>query len=385
MKYLLLPLPNKEMIYDEFLPAQIRQHRGETIYRRVIDYLQKKNGFHDFIDVEQLLLASKQEGPLFLRTDSHWNHDGAYLTYREIINRIAQWYPDLEPIQKRSQTKMIYDFSGDLSILMNLQGLITENAPDVVVDDVCPPRELKRMNEIRKIAKYRDLEPYRMPVQAGCEDQKYKVLILHDSFGRFLRPYLSQNFETVIYINYFGFEDAKAIIEREKPDVVIDQRVARNLLKALKTDHELQQEVLQKRFPQLAGMRTEMNNDELLPATVMNGDGKITMSEDSLEFVVDSTASSVTVHLDKADESTDPSVFRVDLDSSQDTTVILCYRGETATAALYPQCLKKDVSEGENSLFFRVLEPGVGGTLEINPLNSGRYGIHSIVAKKEKI
>ncbi len=384
-EYMFLPLPNKEMIYDEFLPAHIRQHRGETIYRRVVNYLQEKEGFQDFIDVEQLMLKNKEKKQLFLRTDSHWNHDGVFLTYQEIMNRIGHWYPDMVPIPKRSERKMIYDFSGDLTVLMNLQGLITEDAPDVIVDTVCSPRALERMDEIKKIPKYQDLELHRLPVQSGCKEQTYKAVVFHDSFGRFLRPYLSQQFETVIYINHFDLEHAKAIIEREKPDVVIDQRVARNLLKALRNDHELQQDVLKERFDDLTEVRTELDNNHLLQAAVMNGDGSLTMSGNNLEFVVESKESAVIVTMDKADHSSDPSVFRVDLDSSQDTRVILCYREKPAINPLHPQCLRREVAEGENSLFFRMLEPGSGGTLEINPVTPGKYRIRSIVAKKETI
>ncbi|MEE4164877.1 MAG: hypothetical protein V2I35_02680, partial [Desulfocapsaceae bacterium] len=239
-QYLFLPVPNKEMIYDEYLPAQIRQHKGESNYERVLGYLEEKQHFQGYIDLKQVMLKAKDEGLLYLRTDSHWNHDGTFLAYREIISKMRFWYPDMIALEKSPERKTIYNFSGDLSILMNLRGLITEDAPDVVVDTTCEARQLKRMDSIRTIPKYRDLETHRLPVEGGCETRKYTAVVLHDSFGRFLEPYLSQQFARVIYINFLNFEDAKEIIERERPDIVIDQRVARNLLKAVRPDNELQ-------------------------------------------------------------------------------------------------------------------------------------------------
>lgn len=384
-EYIFLPVPNKEMIYDEYLPAHIRQHKGVTIYQQILRYLREKDRFHDYIDVEQVMLNKKEEMQLFLRTDSHWNHDGAFLTYQEIIDKTVQWYPDIHPLNKSTDRKMVYDFSGDLSFLMNLQGLITEDAPDVVVDSECRSREMKRMEALLELPEYHDLEPHRLPIQGGCSEQKYKAVVLHDSFGRFLRPYLSQQFETITYINHLGFEDAKTIIENERPDVVIDQRVARNLLKALRSDREFEEMVLEDRFDDLAKTGVNLNGRGLIQASVVSGDASVSDHANNVSLEFESGKSSVAVSLSQADESSDPSVLKINMNSGQDASVLLCYHGKSVTDIIQPQCTKRDLAQGQNTLFFRVLEPENQATLVIEPKTPGQYRLNSIAVKKETI
>ncbi len=384
-EYIFLPIPNKEMIYDEYLPAQIRKHRGLSIYQRILSYLREKNTFQDYIDVEQVMLSRKDEMQLFLRTDSHWNHDGSFLTYQQIIDKVKQWYPDIHPLEKSSERKMIRDFSGDLTILMNLRGLITEDAPDVVVDNECRTREEKRMETILEIPQYRDLARHRLPVQGGCSEQKYTAVVLHDSFGRFLKPYLSQQFETVTYINSLSFEDAKTIIEREKPDVVIDQRVARNVLKSLKSDGELAQLVLGDRFEDLPETVTNLDSTHIRQTIKIKGAGNISEYGTGVKVELENGDSAVALGINKSDGSPAPDIFKIDMSSSQDTSVILCYQQETDTVAATPQCTRRDLVQGQNFLFFRVFNPKEKGTLVINPVMPGQYLFNSIVVKKENI
>ena len=60
-EYIFLPVPNKEMIYDEYLPAHIRQNKGVTIYQQILRHLREKERFQDYIDVEQVMLNKKEE------------------------------------------------------------------------------------------------------------------------------------------------------------------------------------------------------------------------------------------------------------------------------------------------------------------------------------
>jgi len=383
-KYLFLPVPNKEMIYDDYLPTQIQQNRGVGIYHQILGYIQKNGSFRDYIDVEQLMIGNRDEMELFLRTDSHWNHDGTYLTYREIMRRIDAWYPDIDVLGKRDERKMVYDFSGDLSILMNLRGLITEDAPDVVVGEECVTRPLKRMDSLLELPEYHDLDAHRLPVQSGCSEQKYSAVMLHDSFGRFLRPYLSQQFETITYINHLGFEDAKAIIERLKPDVVIEQRVARNMLKSLRSDGDLQQIVLSNKFAELTDDHIMLNGSDIISNVVVMGSGSVSEREEGINFVVDNGTSGVSVAVDNPAQISGPAVFRIDISSSRDSHVRLCYQGKPdEITALASQCTKRELTQGENNLYFRVLHPVQRARLEINPKAIGDYQLTSIAVKNE--
>ena len=241
IKYLFLPIPNKEPIYEEHLPYQLQANRGKSKYEQIVTYANEHSSFKNLIDVQQLFLNHKEKGQLYLKTDSHWNHDGTYLVYREIINRMQEWFPDIVPLELNEEKIWVENFSGDLTNLMNLRGLVTETAPDINIKRSCITKKAERLTSIKELAEYKDLPYARLPVTGGCDKKKYKVLFIHDSFGKFLQPYFSEQFETVIFVNYLNFEVAKALIEAERPDIVIDQRVGRNLEKALLPDPELKQ------------------------------------------------------------------------------------------------------------------------------------------------
>lgn len=244
IKYLFLPIPNKEPIYEEHLPYTLQNNRGRSKYEQIINFTKQHSTFKNYIDVQQLLLDHKSENQLYLKTDSHWNHDGAYIVYREIIRRIQEWFPDITPLELNSEKAWVDNFSGDLANLMNLRGLVTERAPDINIIQNCDTKKTTRLTSIKNLPAYKDLPNARLPITSGCEKKKYKVLFIHDSFGKFLRPYFSQQFETVIFVNYLNFEVAKELINSEKPDIVIDERVGRNLEKALILDPELKEFVL---------------------------------------------------------------------------------------------------------------------------------------------
>ena len=200
-----------------------------------------------------------------------------------------------------------------------------------------------------------------------------------------MKPYLSQQFETVTYINSLSFEDAKTIIEREKPDVVIDQRVARNVLKSLKSDGELAQLVLGDRFEDLPETVTNLDSTHIRQTIKIKGAGNISEYGTGVKVELENGDSAVALSINKSDGSPAPDIFKIDMSSSQDTSVILCYQQETDTVAATPQCTRRDLVQGQNFLFFRVFNPKEKGTLVINPVMPGQYLFNSIVVKKENI
>ena len=59
------------------------------------------------------------------------------------------------------------------------------------------------------------------PVYSENPSQKYRALFFRDSFAEFLNPYLAFNFKRVVYIWQYIWDTA--VIEREQPDVVVDE------------------------------------------------------------------------------------------------------------------------------------------------------------------
>jgi hypothetical protein len=383
IQYIYLPIPNKEAVYGDHLPAGIRKNKGVTVYDQLMAHLEHQGMFSDYIDTQKIMLQHKDHSDLFLRTDSHWNHDGTYLIYQEVMKRLQKKFPGIIPLKLQKEKKWVKDFSGDLAILMNLNGVITETAPDLNIVEECSPRAPERMTELKKIPEYRDIEMHRLPVKSGCSERQHKVVLIHDSFGNFLRPYFSQQFETVIFINYLNFEDAKTVIELEKPDIVIDQRVARNLLKGVKSDETLEQLVLQDKFDRLPDLRTVIDDSNWKESLFVISSDSTQEFENTIEIKFGRQPSSVTFRMDKTDRFSDPSAVKLDLVADIDNEISICYKASDGNDQQRDQCKKRVVREGGNSVFFRIIDPDKRGLLELKPLKPGRFLINSIVAKRE--
>lgn len=113
---LFLPIPNKESVYEECLPRRIRKHRGVNTYTKIIRHLAWSGKFTDFIDTHSILLQLKQDQQVYLKTDSHWNNNGAYGVYRALINRLSDKRAHLRPVQQKPEGEWRENFSGDLAV-----------------------------------------------------------------------------------------------------------------------------------------------------------------------------------------------------------------------------------------------------------------------------
>ncbi len=384
IQYIFLPIPNKETIYEEHLPAKIRANKGKNKYEQIVEFAARNSSFTNYIDVQKLLLRHKKDTQLYLKTDSHWNNDGTDIVYREIIKRAQESLPDLTPIEQKEEKDWVYNFSGDLSILMNLAGLVTETAPDLTIEETCKTKKHQIMTSLEELPRYKNTPSSLFPYTGGCEEKKYKVLFIHDSFGLFLRPYFSQQFETVIYVKHMNFETAKALIEKERPDIVIDERVGRNIEKALIPDPELEQMVLEAKFDTLEKTTTHLRGtnwtdyliDTAKPITVKDGMLETLISEKSpLSLKIDSP--------DSARDSAPPTAVKFDVTSKIDTELSFCYTPNDSSPYAHEQCANRGVKTGRNELYFRILKPGRTGSLVIKAKEQETFLIHTLMAKQE--
>lgn len=63
-----------------------------------------------------------------------------------------------------------------------------------------------------------------------CDDEDLNVLIFRDSYFSTLEPYFSRQFNRSTYIwNRLEYSTLAEFVEKEKPDIVIDQVVERVL------------------------------------------------------------------------------------------------------------------------------------------------------------
>ncbi|WP_375237794.1 hypothetical protein, partial [Aurantibacter sp.] len=156
------------------------------------------------------LISKKSKVELYYKTDSHWNSYGAFIGYREIMKKINnEKQVKVETINNYTITKN-KNFNGGLSRM-----LFSNKLEDSLV--------FKRKKEfaIKTIKNNFTFKHFKNPNGIG------KLLIYRDSFTDNLLPFLNNTFKEVISIK--GHNLDKDLIDSFKPDVVILEKIERNL------------------------------------------------------------------------------------------------------------------------------------------------------------
>jgi alginate O-acetyltransferase complex protein AlgJ len=223
IRYLVLFAPNKHTIYPEYLPRRYDHVTPETRCDQIYKYLAEHTQL-DLLDLREPLLKAKSRARLYHRRDTHWNDRGAFIGYREIMQRLSRWYPNLGPMPRSAFKLVEYARPNpDLSLMLGLGDVMPE------VDYALVPRFGRRAHRADPGP---GLTPddHPMPPPFAFEsgdDSLPRAVVFRDSFSIALIPLLAEHFSRSLYLWHCPFDPT--IIEREKPQVVIEEAVERRL------------------------------------------------------------------------------------------------------------------------------------------------------------
>ncbi len=97
-------IPDKEMVYPEHLPDSSWLVE-RSLHQEVRTALSAVPNVR-LIDLTAPLLSHKSTGPLYFRTDTHWNEAGAFLGYEVIMDSLGRWL-ELGPALARRDMQQI--------------------------------------------------------------------------------------------------------------------------------------------------------------------------------------------------------------------------------------------------------------------------------------
>ncbi|MBF0319383.1 MAG: hypothetical protein HQL01_06230 [Nitrospirae bacterium] len=222
--YLLIP-PNKETIYQEYLPDYINKVGAKTKIDQIIDFLGDNTTFK-IIDLRDTLIKAKNKGRLYYKTDTHWNYLGAFLGYQKVINTLGKDYPRLQPMDISGfRVHNGIKSGGDLYRLLSVSDLFTDDELKLLPVNPYRSRDGKPGNYIHT---------YRTPVNPlivrEVDDARLpKIVVFRDSF--FMHPlnFFAEHFRRSVFVWTMNFDTD--IIEKEQPDIVMTELVERNLYK----------------------------------------------------------------------------------------------------------------------------------------------------------
>lgn len=229
--YLFLVAPNKNTIYPEKMPSNIRRIRPYSRMDQLVSYLNKFSSV-PVLDVRKALLRAKKNYPVYSRTDTHWSKYGSYIAYREIMKYISRWFSEVEPLPlSRFEIGFRNWSGGDLAEMLSLHREVLRE--DAIRLRARPPLEFDGAG-LENISRFVRRGFTRCPTAPLPN-----ILMVHDSFYKRLKPYLSASFSRVLYIWDWGMNFYPEIIEGEKPKLVIDEMAERFLLGSFPKNPEL--------------------------------------------------------------------------------------------------------------------------------------------------
>jgi alginate O-acetyltransferase complex protein AlgJ len=224
IKYLFVAAPNKESIYPEYLPGWANKAGAVTQLDQFLAYMHA-NSTVSILDLRPTLLESKKNGRSYLLTDTHWNQLGAFAAYQDIIRTLANQLPGLTPLPREAfDTNYSQAPGGDLARMLAQEQAMSE--PDYIT---FTPRSQLPAFEKKEDASIlpKNWAPEEQPVVTANPQEKYSAVVFRDSFSSALTPFLGYHFKRMVLIWQRPWDFA--VIEREKPDVVIDETLERYL------------------------------------------------------------------------------------------------------------------------------------------------------------
>lgn len=223
--YVMALTPEKHTIYAEFLPASHSVPKP----RMANELATMWRCFHrspiSMLELGEAHRKQKSQQRLYFQTDSHWNDDGAYLGYRELMEHLATSRKAMRPIDRAQFDAIpVTGFVGDLARMLHLPAPPSE---DIVELRLRYPKARRFEIDVPLNPALR--LPHLTPQAWGTGNPALpRGIIFHDSFAeRLWLPLLAEHFELLIYAPTDSFDPA--LVEHFRPHIVIQQIVERKI------------------------------------------------------------------------------------------------------------------------------------------------------------
>lgn len=211
IRYVHVVVPNKEVVYSRFLPAELPPISPERLLCRVANRLATTSGVA-LVNVLPELLAASVEREVYAKTDTHWNGFGAYHVYRAVIDAIGIDIRDVVGPERLaySTTQNAGDIGSKLDPPVKSEFLhcgVRVPRARVVSDN-----GVANNGRIRRTVR---------PESSGGP----KLLVFHDSFHNWTLPFFAESFAETVSVHNFQMDHD--IVDQERPDVVITELTER--------------------------------------------------------------------------------------------------------------------------------------------------------------
>ncbi len=220
-------IPNKEAIYSELYDPNVyhaENSRMDILSQYIADHTDL-----NVINVKDALLANKSEQLYYKSCDaSHWNMNGAFVGYQELMYAIQKHDPDIKILKKEDFDITENNYKGLMSYYTDVPILHNNFAYEDVIYSYHLRGEYHSTEETGLDGMV--LNPnlnYHHYNNENASTRK-KLLIVGDSYiYEFILPMLAESFEDVYFIRNADVETVIQLAEKAKPDIFVFEVVER--------------------------------------------------------------------------------------------------------------------------------------------------------------
>ncbi len=226
--YLVVFAPNKSTIYPEFMPHAYNRVNPQSRLDQLMAHL-KAHSSLTVIDLREPLRSAKSQEQVYYRTDSHWNNRGAYVGYSKIMEALSTWIPGIKAAPRSEfRDVTVWEPARDLvRYMLGLEYYLPEEHIDLQPRNPRLARQLAEKVDSGSpgpgVATSRPNIVFELP-----DTRLPRAVMFHDSFTQALMPLLAEHFRRITFSWQYTLN--KELVEREHPDVVIQEMVERTLM-----------------------------------------------------------------------------------------------------------------------------------------------------------
>jgi hypothetical protein len=211
--------PIKHQVYADKLPESVIKKITESRTAKLTHFLKTEAPDLEIINPENYFKFKKKSEILYFKNDNHWNDKAGYEVTKLLLAKFKEDFPELSTTIIDGYTwKQITKNDGIHKASLGISEL-SEWVP--VID--------KRTEFALPVKKYGFVSPTNFPYAwkyemrfKNKEKGKYRILVIRDSFGDAIQPFLKEAFEESVFIfDNWKYKLDKEIIERVNPDIVL--------------------------------------------------------------------------------------------------------------------------------------------------------------------
>ncbi len=219
--------PEKHPVYSEFLPSGLIPGAKRPVHQ-FIDVAHQEEAPVDYLLGE--LEALKPEAQLYSRTDTHWNHRGAYFVYRSMCRDLGALGVVAEPVSEDGISWESQLRAGDLG----------SKLPRPIADTVPAPK----LREHRGRLVFDNGVLHHGAVMVFESDRKPAptAVLMGESYAPHLLLFLKETFSRLVFVHSSTID--RTLLETERPDVLITVPTERFLI-ALPDDSDARDQLVQ--------------------------------------------------------------------------------------------------------------------------------------------